>query len=138
MTFEGFYEWMVASAAYQQNEWKNVEEWNPATMIVLKPGEERTVGLRFLVADSIGSIEKTLAENRRPVAVGIPGYILPMDVEASLFLKYPQPVNTGARGTAGAIEVKAAGATDTRLAALRTARQAVGTRAADRHVCTMG
>jgi hypothetical protein len=44
MTFEGFYEWMVASAAYQQNEWKNVEEWNPATMIVLKPGEERTVG----------------------------------------------------------------------------------------------
>ena len=58
MTFEGFYEWMVASAAYQQNEWKQAEEWNPATSIILQPGEERTVGLRFLVADSIRSIEK--------------------------------------------------------------------------------
>jgi len=112
MTFEGFHEWMVASDAYQQNEWKNVDEWNPATMIVLKPGEERTVGLRFLVADSIGTVEKTLAENRRPVAVGIPGYILPMDVEASLFLKYPQPVQKVLVEPAGAIEVNAATATE--------------------------
>jgi hypothetical protein len=112
MTFEGFYEWMVASAAYQQNEWKNVEEWNPATMIVLKPGEERTVGLRFLVADSIRSIEKTLAENQRPVAVGIPGYILPLDTEASLFLKYPQPVKKLDVEPAGAIEVSASGSTE--------------------------
>jgi hypothetical protein len=112
MTFEGFYEWMVASAAYQQNEWKNVEEWNPATMIVLKPGEERTVGLRFLVADSIRSIEKTLAENHRPVAVGIPGYILPLDIEASLFLKYPKQVKKVLVEPDGAIEVKAAGTTE--------------------------
>lgn len=109
MTFEGFYEWMVVSAAYQQNEWKNVEEWNPATSIILQPGQERAVGLRFLVADSIRSIEKTLAENRRPVAVGIPGYILPQDIEASLFLKYPQPVKKLAVEPAGAIEVSAAG-----------------------------
>jgi len=46
-------------------------------------------GVAFSVADSIRSIEKTLAENQRPVAVGIPGYILPLDTEASLFLKYP-------------------------------------------------
>jgi len=111
MTFEGFYEWMVASAAYQQNEWKNADEWNPAKSIVLQPGQERTVGLRFLVADSIESIEKTLIEARMPVAVGIPGYILPQDIDASLFLNYPQPVKTIAVEPAGAIEIKADGKT---------------------------
>jgi hypothetical protein len=111
MTFEGFYEWMVASAAYQQNEWKQAEPWNAATSIVLQPGEQRTVGLRFLVADSIRSIESTLAENRRPVAVGIPGYILPQDMDAALFLNYPQPVKTLSVEPAGAIEVKASGTT---------------------------
>ncbi len=112
MTFEGFYEWMVASAAYQQNEWKQAEPWNPATTFVLKPGQERTVGLRFVVADSIRAIEKTLAENRRPVAVGLPGYILPQDIQASLFLKYPQPVKKVEVEPAGAIDVHAAGTTE--------------------------
>jgi len=111
MTFEGFYEWMVASAAYQQNEWKQAEPWNAATSIVLQPGQERTVGLRFLVSDSIRSIEKTLAENQRPVAVGVPGYILPEDIQASLFVKYPQPVKKVDVEPAGAIEVRAAGST---------------------------
>ncbi len=112
MTFEGFYEWMVASGAYQQNEWKQAEPWNPATTIVLEPGQERTVGLRFLVADSIRSIEKTLAENHRPVAVGFPGYILPQDVQASLFLKYTESVKKMDVEPAGAIEVRAAGTTE--------------------------
>lgn len=111
MTFEGFYEWMVASAAYQQNEWKNADPWNPATSIVLKPGEERTFGLRFLVSPSIREIEKTLAANQRPVAVGIPGYILPLDIEASLFLNYPQPVKHIDIEPAGAIEIRGAGST---------------------------
>ena len=112
MTFEGFYEWMVASKAYQQDEWKGVEEWNPATSIVLQPGQERTVGLRFLLADSIRSIESTLAENGRPVAVGIPGYILPEDIQASLFLRYSKPVKTIKVDPADAIQVSAAGATE--------------------------
>ncbi len=111
ITFEGFYEWMVASAAYQQNEWKQAEPWNPPTSIVLEPGQERTVGLRFLVSDSIRAIEKTLAVNRRPVAIGIPGYILPQDIEGSLFLKYPQPVKNINVEPAGAIEISVAGTT---------------------------
>lgn len=111
MTFEGFYEWMVASAAYQENEWKNAEPWNPATSIVLRPGEHRTVGLRFLVADSIRDIEKTLAANGRPVAVGVPGYILPQDLDARLFLKYEHPVKNLEVEPRGAIEVNAAGTT---------------------------
>lgn len=110
-TFEGFYEWMAASAAYQQNEWKQAEPWNPPTSIVLAPGQTRTVGLRFLVADSIRSIEKTLASNRRPVAVGIPGYILPQDIHANLYLRYPEPVKKIEVNPAGAIEVSKSGTT---------------------------
>jgi len=112
MTFEGFYEWMVASAAYQQNEWKQAEPWNPATSFVLHPGQERTVGLRFLLADSIRGIEKTLVKNARPVAIGVPGYILPQDIEGQLFLQYGHRVKQIAVEPAGAIEVRAAGSTE--------------------------
>jgi len=105
MTFEGFYEWMVASAAYQENEWKNARPWNAATTITLKPGETRVFGVQFLVSDSIRDIEKTLAANRRPVAVGVPGYILPEDIEGHLFLKYPEKVRSITVDPAGAISV---------------------------------
>ena len=54
--------------------------------MTLAPGQSRAYGLRFLVADAIPNIEKTLAAADRPVAVGIPGYIVPMDLEAKLFL----------------------------------------------------
>jgi len=103
MTFEGFYEWMVHSGAYQQNEWKQAQPWNPATMETLKPGESRVYGVTFLVSDSIRNIEKTLAANRRPVAVGVPGYILPKDIEGHLFLKYPEKVKSISVEPAGAI-----------------------------------
>jgi hypothetical protein len=85
-TFEGAFEWTVHSQAYAENEWKSAEPWNPPTSAVLKPGETLAYGLRFLVADAIPNIEKTLAAADRPVAVGIPGYIVPMDVDAKLFL----------------------------------------------------
>lgn len=110
-TFEGFYEWMAASLAYQQNEWKGVEEWNPATSFVLQPGEERTVGLRFLVSDSIRHIEQTLIAAGRPVAVGIPGYTLPMDLDATLLLHAAQPVKKIEVEPAGAIDVRESGRT---------------------------
>jgi hypothetical protein len=104
-TFEGFYEWMVYSGAYQQNEWKNAEPWNPATTVTLQPGESRVYGVRFLLSDSIEHIEKTLAENHRPVAVGVPGYILPQDIEGHLFLKYPHRVKSITVEPAGAIAI---------------------------------
>jgi hypothetical protein len=94
ITFEGFYDWMVHSAAYVEDEWKSTTPWNPPTRLTLAPGETKTYGVRFVVSDSIRNIEKTLEENRRPVAVGIPGYILPMDFEAQLFLKYTKAVKT--------------------------------------------
>jgi len=105
ITFEGFYEWMVHSAAYAQNEWKGVQEWNSPTSLTLKPGETRDYGVRFILSDSIRNIEHTLAENHRPVAVGIPGYILPTDINARLFLKYSKQVKSVAVEPEGALSV---------------------------------
>jgi Family of unknown function (DUF5695) len=106
ITFEGFYEWMVHSAAYAENEWKKATPWNSPTQATLAPGETRTYGVEFVTADSIRNIEKTLAENARPVAVGIPGYVLPMDMEASLFLKYPKAVKSITAEPAGAMAIQ--------------------------------
>ncbi|HKW61762.1 MAG TPA: DUF5695 domain-containing protein [Candidatus Acidoferrum sp.] len=103
ITFEGFYDWMVHSKAYAENEWKPAVPWNPPTELTLAPGETKTYGVRFVTADSIRDIEKTLAANGRPVAVGIPGYILPPDLEAQLFLKYAQPVKTISVEPAGSV-----------------------------------
>jgi len=103
--FEGFYEWMVHSQAYADDQWKKAKPWNPPTTLRLAPGESKTYGVRFLLAASIRDIEKTLAENGRPVAVGVPGYVLPMDSEARLFLKYPKPVSSITVEPEGAIAV---------------------------------
>ena len=105
ITFEGFYEWMVHSQAYAENEWKNVSQWNPPTSLTLAPGQSKTYGLKFLLSDSIRNIEKTLAENGRPVAIGVPGYILPTDVDARLFLKYTKTVKSLAVEPDGAIAI---------------------------------
>jgi hypothetical protein len=94
ITFEGFYEWMVYSKAYVENEWKKAQPWNAPTSLMLAPGESKTYGLKFLVSPSIRQIEKTLAENQRPVAVGVPGYVVPTDIHARLFLKYPKAVKS--------------------------------------------
>jgi hypothetical protein len=94
MTFEGFYDWMVVSRGFAEKEWSKAEQWNPPTAKTLHPGESWTVGFRFVVADSIQDIEATLAKNDRPVAVGIPGYVLPMDIRARVFLRYGQPVKS--------------------------------------------
>lgn len=104
-TFEGFYEWMVHSGAYQDKEWKQAKPWNLPTTATLLPGESRTYGVRFLLSDSIQGIEKTLAANKRPVAIGVPGYILPRDMQGHLFLNYPQTVQSIEVEPAGAIGV---------------------------------
>jgi hypothetical protein len=105
VTFEGFYEWMIHSQAYAENEWKNAQPWNPPTSLLLAPGESKTYGLKFLLADSIHNIEATLTANYRSVAVGVPGYVLPMDIDARLFLKYPKDVRSMAVEPKGAITI---------------------------------
>ncbi|HKV29250.1 MAG TPA: DUF5695 domain-containing protein [Candidatus Acidoferrales bacterium] len=105
VTFEGFYDWMVYSEAYAENEWKNAQSWNPPSMLSLAPGELKTYGVKFLLSDSIRHIEKTLTANGRPVTVGIPGYVLPMDINARLFLKYRNAVKSVAVEPTGAIDI---------------------------------
>lgn len=82
----------------------------PATELTLAPGESKAYGLRFATADSIRGIDKTLADNGRPVAVGIPGYVLPMDLEAQLFLKHVQPVKSVFVEPKGAVAIHPAAA----------------------------
>src|SRR2546430_459677 len=108
ITFEGFYEWMVHSRAYAENEWKGVQEWNPPTSLTLKPGESKPYGVKFLLSPSIRAIEQTLAQNRRPVAVGVPGYVLPTDIDARLFLQYAKPVQSVAVEPRGAVAISRA------------------------------
>ncbi len=104
-TFEGFYEWMVYSRAYAENEWNRAQPWNPPTSVTMAPGEARTYGVRFLLSDRIRNIEKTLAAGGRPVAIGVPGYVLPMDLRGRLFLKYGKGVKSLEAEPAGAIRI---------------------------------
>jgi len=126
ITFEGFYEWMVHSQAYAENEWKGVQEWNPATSLTLQPGESKSYGIKFLVSNSIRGIEQTLTDNQRPVAIGIPGYILPTDIDARLFLKYPKSAKSESRTRRSNLPYQAPECSG-RVGRLRGARQAVGT-----------
>ncbi len=104
-TFEGFFDWMVHSRAYADNEWKQATPWNVPTSVTLAAGGSKTYGVRFILADEIRNIEKTLAANRRPVAVGFPGYVLPTDIDGRLFLKYPSGVKTMEVEPRGAIAI---------------------------------
>lgn len=90
--FEGFYEWIVSSKAYADKEWKKAQPWNEPTSLSLKPGETRRIALKFILADALRDIEKTLIANNRPVAMGVPGYIIPQDVDGKLFLNYNKQI----------------------------------------------
>ncbi|KAF7330122.1 hypothetical protein MSAN_02462000 [Mycena sanguinolenta] len=102
-TFEGLYEWQFHTLAYAQNEWVNVTPWNAPTSFVLAAGQTRTYGLEFRVAPSIRGIETTLQANARPVAVSVPGYIVPLDQIGKLFLNYPSAVSNISVSPAGAL-----------------------------------
>ncbi|KAJ6506867.1 hypothetical protein C8R45DRAFT_894337 [Mycena sanguinolenta] len=102
-TFEALYEWQFHTLAWAENEWVNVTPWNAPTSFILQPGQTRTYGLEFRVAPSIRGIEPFLQTNGRPVAVSIPGYILPTDDQAKLFLNYPSAVQNMSVTPAGAL-----------------------------------
>lgn len=104
-TFEGFYSWMVASKGFADTEWRGARQWNETTSIMLKPGETRRIGVRFVLSPSIRAIEPTLMTNARPVAVGLPGYVVPTDMEAQLFVHSPALVKTVAVYPVGGLSV---------------------------------
>lgn len=90
--FEGMMEWMIHTKSHAATEWKGIEQWNTPTSATLKPRQSRTYGVQFTPAKSIREIDNALAKIGRPVAVGLPGYVLPMDQKGKLFLKYRKPV----------------------------------------------
>jgi hypothetical protein len=103
-TFEGFYEWVVHSQAWVENEWASTQPWNRPTSKMLAAGASVSYGLKFLVSDQIRHIDQTLEANARPVAIGVPGYVLPQGLQARLFLKYPAAVQSVVAEPAGAIQ----------------------------------
>ena len=108
VTFEGFYEAMTHSKAYAENEWKNAAgQWNPPTSRVLKPGETATYGYEFSLAPAITQIEATLIAEKRPVVIGVPGYVLPNDQTGRLFVHYDQPIRSLAVSPAVALRWQA-------------------------------
>lgn len=111
VTFEGFYEWMPHSLALAESEWSQAEPWNPPTSATLAPGDTRSWGVEFLLAPSIREIEETLIANRRPVATGVPGYVLPVDLDAKLFLKSAVGIRSVRVEPADAVSVTPAGTT---------------------------
>ncbi|RYD79376.1 MAG: hypothetical protein EOP55_04910 [Sphingobacteriales bacterium] len=94
IAFEGFYEWMVYSKAYSETEWKGVEEWNEPTSMVLKPGETKNYGLQFILSGTAKDIENKLIENKKPVAMSVPGYVIAKNVAAKLFINYNKKIKS--------------------------------------------
>jgi hypothetical protein len=111
IAFEGFYEWMVYSKAYAENEWKNAAQWNTPTSTILKPGETRSYALQFILSGTAKNIESKLIENKRPVAMSVPGYVLPRDVEAKLFINYPKKIKSIQVQPENALKVSVTGLT---------------------------
>lgn len=93
-TYEGSYEWQIHSLAYAQNEWNNSVPWNEPTSKTLQTGEQYSVGLRFSVAERIQTIEDAVIKTGSPLAVGIPGYIVPAGSSVRLYLNHTSPVKS--------------------------------------------
>ncbi|KQR71392.1 DUF5695 domain-containing protein [Pedobacter sp. Leaf176] len=111
IAFEGFYEWMVYSKAYAENEWKDAEQWNTPSSVILKPGETKNYGLQFLLSGTARDIETSLVANHKPVALSVPGYVLPKDVNAKLFIRYDKKIKSVAVFPVNALSVKSIGST---------------------------
>ncbi|KAI2642107.1 hypothetical protein GGS21DRAFT_291280 [Xylaria nigripes] len=94
-TFEGFYEWQVLTQAWAENEWADVTPWNPPSSRKLAPGESVQFGVRFSIAEGgVRDIDAAVRGTGTPVAVGVPGYIIPRGSPAQLFLQAPSSVDS--------------------------------------------
>lgn len=93
VVFEGFHEWLIHSKANAEMDWMGVEQWNEPTSTILAPSEVKDFSLKFVMAPSIREIENKLIEEQKPVAISLPGYIIPLNEKSSLFIKYPHKVS---------------------------------------------
>ncbi|MFC6840157.1 DUF5695 domain-containing protein [Xanthomonas theicola] len=110
-SFEGFYAWTVHSAGFADREWKDAgEQWNAPTARTLRAGESIEVGVRLAETAGVAAIDATLAAHGRPVTIGVPGYVVPTDQRAQLFVKAPSPIAGIDVHPAGAMTVTPDGA----------------------------
>lgn len=108
-TFEGFYEWQVLTQAYADNEWGGQEPWNTPSSLVLAPGESSQFGVRFSLAEDVRGLDQAVRDTGTPVAVGVPGYIVPRDLPAQLFLQSDAAVASVSVTPEGALDVQEEG-----------------------------
>ncbi len=106
IVFEGFHEWVIHSKAFAEKEWKGVNHWNEPTSAILTPGEKKSYALKFVLSPSIKEIEKTLQGYSRPVALGLPGYVVPVNANAQLQIKYDKAVAKITVEPANALQLK--------------------------------
>ncbi len=111
ITFEGFHEWMVHSKAYSTNEWSGASPWNSPTSRILAPGEQVEYAIKLTLTEDVTQIENKLLEEQQPVAVGVPGYVVPMDVNAKLFVHHAKPIASINVTPENALEVTQTGTT---------------------------
>ena len=93
-TFEGFYSWEMYTKAWAETEWNSTQPWNPPSSVVLEPGKSIHLGLRFTPAQNVYDIESVVTSVGKPVAIGLPGYVLPQDVSGRLFLNHGADVSS--------------------------------------------
>ncbi|KAK4561857.1 hypothetical protein LTR86_004537 [Recurvomyces mirabilis] len=108
-TYEGNYAWQVSSLAYAENEWNTTEPWNPPSSTILASGQNITLGLRFSVADQVQDIDTVVSAAGLPVTVGIPGYVIPQDLPAKLFVNSSHAINNITIEPAGALTLTPCG-----------------------------
>ena len=111
IVFEGFHEWMVYSKAYADNEWKDANQWNKPTSLILKPNETKNFALKFVLSEGIEAIKNTLKVEQQPVATSIPGYVIPQDITSQLFLDYKSDVMSFEIEPKGSLKIKEIGKT---------------------------
>ncbi|RYP27036.1 hypothetical protein DL768_011373 [Monosporascus sp. mg162] len=106
-TFEGFYEWQVLTKAWAEKEWAGREPWNPPSARTLEPGESLQFGVRFSVArGGVRELDAAIRKTGTPVAVGVPGYIIPRGSPAQLFLQADSGVASIVAEPAGSLTVR--------------------------------
>jgi hypothetical protein len=110
--YEGNYAWQTLTQAYADNEWSSTDPWNDPTSATLDPGDSTTFALRFAIASQVYDIESSVAAQDIPVAVGIPGYVIPRDLNAKLFLNSSRDVDSISVSPSGALTLSASSATN--------------------------
>ncbi|KAL0930455.1 uncharacterized protein CTRU02_214530 [Colletotrichum truncatum] len=103
-TYEATYEWTIHSQGWADVDWEGADSWNKPTSKTLKAGEAYSVGLRFSIAESIQTIEDAVEKAGIPLAIGLPGYVIPSDLTARLYLTHSSPVKS--IDSAGAFTIK--------------------------------